>query len=557
MSPHILIQRPLAFFGNSIILAILLVSMLFSFGVNAPRSAQAQDDDQAQECGKPRTVVMHDPELDDQNTLIRYLLYSNEFDTQALVYQSGRYHWKGDGQGTPYTGEVSEHLGLGITDPVSNWRWDEDERFIEDTVDAYAEVYPNLSVHAEGYPDPDELRSRIIVGNIEFPGDISKDSPGSDLIKSLLLDDNPCPVWLLTGAGQSTIGRALLSIEEEYKDTDESDAIYEKVSKKAIISSFGDQDDVYANYIGPNWPDIEFREMSTTIWGYLANRAVLTRDAQYLSTAWTQANVSEVGPLGALYRVWGDGKQMAEGDPVDFFGFNGLTGDQITRLGYSCWFCNFGLELGEPGSWISEGDTSMWMNLLDNGLEGDVDASYGGWGGRNADDINPATGEADENYASTRWFGAAQRDFAARLQWSVTPNYEDANHKPVVEVAELETTVLPGETVTLTGMATDPDGDHLVGRWWQYAEAGTYPGQLELAAVGEEPLPEFTYREDLPGPGDPAIDALIEAEIEKTVEFTVPDDAEAGQTLHLIFEVTDMGSPNLTSYQRVVLTVGE
>src|SRR5690606_32308439 len=83
--------------------AILLLSMLFSYGAITQGTVAAQDD--PQECGKPRTVVMHDPELDDQNTLVRYLLYSNEFDTQGLVYQSGRYHWKGDGQGTPYTGE--------------------------------------------------------------------------------------------------------------------------------------------------------------------------------------------------------------------------------------------------------------------------------------------------------------------------------------------------------------------------------------------------------------------------------------------------------------------
>jgi hypothetical protein len=539
--------RPVTFFGTRIVSAVLLLSMLLSFGVAVQGNAEAQEN---QDCGKPRTVVLHDPELDDLNTLSRYLLYSNDFDTQGLVYQSSSVHWKGDGQGTVFTGE-SEHSRFGITDPLTSWRWNADESFIEDTVEVYAEVYTNLSVHAEGYPDPEDLRSKIYVGNVAFPGDISEDSAGSDLIKSLLLDDNSCPVWLLTGAGQSTIGRALLSIAEEYQDTDEWSAIYEKVSDKAIISSFGDQDGVYADYIGPNWPDIEFRQMSTQIWGYGARSAVLPGDEQYLSAAWMRENVSEVGPFGAIYRVWGDGKQMVAGDISDHFGFSGLNTEQLRALGYVVWTAP-----QEQGSWISEGDTSMWMDLLDNGLRGDEDPTWGGWGGRVGEDINPDTNAVDANYDSARWFGTAQRDFAARLQWSVTPEYADANHNPVVEVLSPEsTTVHPGEVVTLTARATDPDGDHLVGHWWQYEEAGTYPGAV-LAA--EEQASWFGQAFAYPAqvvPGDPAIADVIEDEIEVTTQFTVPTDVVDGQTLHFIIEVTDNGSPNLTSYQRVVLTI--
>ena len=54
--------------------------------------------------------------------------------------------------------------------------------------------------------------------------------------------------------------------------------------------------------------------MSTSIWGYGARGAVLPEDAHYLSASWTKANVSEVGPFGPFYRVWGDGKQMVPGD---------------------------------------------------------------------------------------------------------------------------------------------------------------------------------------------------------------------------------------------------
>jgi hypothetical protein len=37
--------------------------------------------------------------------------------------------------------------------------------------------------------------------------------------------------------------------------------------------------------------------------------------------------------------------------------------------------------------------------------------------------------------------------------------------------------------------------------------------------------------------------------------FRVPDDAQPGQTIHLILEATDNGTPPLTRYQRVIVRV--
>ena len=42
----------------------------------------------------------------------------------------------------------------------------------------------------------------------------------------------------------------------------------------------------------------------------------------------------------------------------------------------------------------------------------------------------------------------------------------------------------------------------------------------------------------------------------ESASLTVPADA-AGKTIHVILEVTDRGSPNLTRYRRAVLSVGE
>ena len=164
---------------------------------------------------KPRLVITADPELDDVNTLIRAVLYTTDFKVEGLIYDSSQFHWKGDGKGsTQYiAGREYARYGRG---PVTSWRWPDRERFIDEIVDAYGEVYANLRVHNRAYPSPGELRSKIKWGNVEFEGDYSKDTAGSNLIKSLLLDNHPGPLFVAAQGGQSTIARALKSIYDEY-----------------------------------------------------------------------------------------------------------------------------------------------------------------------------------------------------------------------------------------------------------------------------------------------------------------------------------------------------
>ena len=44
------------------------------------------------------------------------------------------------------------------------------------------------------------------------------------------------------------------------------------------------------------------------------------------------ARVSSKGPLGAHYRVWGDGKQMVKADRFDYFGLTGHTANKSSEL---------------------------------------------------------------------------------------------------------------------------------------------------------------------------------------------------------------------------------
>ena len=529
---------------------VLLAAFLGGCALGPPRPGSGAPEAVS---SKPRVVLTADPELDDSNSLVRYLLHSTDFRTEGLVYASSQFHWKGDGTGKKWFVPGREYTRFGLANlcPCESWRWAPDERFIDDAVERYEQVYPNLRVHDPGYPTPAELKSKIRWGNVEFDGEMSKDTPGSELIASLLLDEEPGPLYLLAWGGQSTIARALKSIQDRYHGTPGWEAVREKVSRKAILSTSGDQDDTYASYIRPNWPGIRTLRAG---WGgvplaYGAAAAASEENAVFYGVDWTRENVSSQGPLGAFYRVWGDGRQMVKGDVFDYFHLSGYTADQLRAMGYVVW-----TPPRPKGEFIGEGDTFTFLNLMDNGLLGYRDDTPGGWSGHGLvgwQDETPGGwgGHGLENGApraaatgggafgagsATRprspepnFVPAAQNDLAARMRWSVTPSYADANHAPAVSVrGSSRISARPGETVRLQTAASDPDGNRVSVKWWQWKDVDTYPG-------------------DVPVSGATALAASVR----------VPADAQPGQTIHLVLEATDGGRPSLTRYQRVAITV--
>ncbi len=472
-----------------------------------------------------RIVVTTDPELDDNNSLIRFLLYSNDLEVEGLVYASSGFHWKGDGKGTKWYVPGREYSRFGLdTCPCTSWRWPKNERFIHNAVEAYAKVYPNLEVHNPDYPDPEILKSKIRYGNIEFDGDISSDSPGSDLIRSLILDNKPGHLYITAWGGQSTIARALKSIQEQYEYTTEWENIRKKISRKVILLPSGDQDDTYAKYIRPEWPDIDYRQFRDgPNYSYGAQLGAKPADSVYLTSSWLKENVSDRGPFGALYRVWGDGKQMVKGDKMDYFGMSGYTSDQLRKMGYVVW-----MPVQEKGSWLGEGDDFTFMNMLGNGLRAYEKGTYGGWGGRQMSDKEVASGSDSSRSSYPDFFPAAQRDFAARIKWSVTPKFADANHAARITVeGPLNILASPGETIRLNANVTDPDGNIVTVKWWQF-RVGTYPGKVEISNKNS-----------------------LQAKV------PIPENAVPGQTIHVVVEATDNGSPAMTSYQRIIITVGK
>jgi hypothetical protein len=192
-----------------------------------------------------------------------------------------------------------------------------------------------------------------------------------------------------------------------------------------------------------------------------------------------------------------------------------------------------------PHGAIKEGDTPSWFYFLPIGLNAPERPEWGGWGGRfrhvdrglYRDAEDTAGGITSARATVWRWRPALQNEFQARMDWCVRSPAE-ANHPPVVELDGdrsrnvLEIDVKPRSAVHLTAQGSkDRDGDTLAYRWWVYKEAGTYGNPIQIEHA----------------------DGV-------TATVHVPADS-AGETIHVILEVTDDGTPPLTSHRRIVLRV--
>lgn len=495
---------------------------------------------------KPRIIITADPELDDNNSLVRFLLYSNEFKVEGLVYASSQFHWKGDGKGTKFMVPGREYTKFGLNlCPCTSYRWKENERFIDEAVEAYEKVYSNLVIHDQSYPNPTYLKSITKYGNIEFEGDFSKDTEGSDLIKAAILDNKPGPLFITAWGGQSTIARALKSIALQFAQTKNWEQLKRKISKKVVLLPSGDQDGTYASYIQPNWPDIDYRQYQKgPNYGYGAQLRANPENAPLLTTQWMKENITSKGALGAIYRVWGDGKQMVKGDIFDYFGFSEYTNEELKKMGYIVW-----MPVQTKGAWLGEGDTGTFLNMLNNGLNAWDHENPGGWSGRpfhpEADYVDPFSNDTTkkkksavsiesflqgstvkEEFAFPNFFPAAQNDFANRLSWSISNQFAKANHHPVIRLnIPHEIKVKAGEVLDLSATIVDPDGDSFTIDWAQFYK------------MKEEPILTFSNPHH----------------IAPTV--TIPKNVSPKQSIYILLTVKDNATVSLTKYQLIKLIV--
>jgi len=406
---------------------------------------------------KPRVIATTD--RDDQNSMIRFLLYTDEWDVEGIIYSSSKFHWLDHG----WSG--------------TNW--------IQEDINLYSQVYDNLVKNDSAYPTPDYLMSKVFVGNIDSVGEMNKETPGSNHIVDVLLDSTkPGPIWLTVWGGTNTIARALKTIQDKYPDK------MNEVSKKAIIYIILDQDNTYYDYIKPNWPNIQ------VLYSHTQYRAIgyqwSTLDPQpyhsYFEDAWVEDNITmNHGPL-CSHRY------------------------SITTF-------------------MGEGDSPSFIHLIPVGLRQMEDPTYGGWGGRFylKDQTSQWWGASDDGdlYKPIyRWAKGMQNDFATRANWCIN-DYSHSNHRPKVNiVGDLNREVAAGSKVLLNASGTtDPDGNALTFKWWEYYDADNASPRLSISnSISED-----------------------------SASFIVPN--EVGKELHIILTVTDDGSPNLESYTRIIFKI--
>jgi hypothetical protein len=460
--------------------------------------------------GKPRMIVISDigNEPDDQMSFVRLLMYSNEFDIEAMV-------------ATTSTWQKTQ------THPES----------MRELIDAYGEVRPNLLLHAKGWPQAADLRGKVYAGQGAYgiaatgPG---KSSDGSKAIERVIGRYDARPLWVCIWGGANTLAQALMDLKAAHSPDEQT-----KLIAKLRVYSISDQDDA-GPWIRKEFPDLFYvvspsspgsGEYASATWTGISGdkyyRNGLGADATTVSNEWLDDNIRNKGALGKKY-------------PKFMF--------------------------------IMEGDTPSFLGLIDNGLNAYRRPDWGGWGGRyiarqpygethliwtqggdefkRVDSRDTVVGIDGKEHTSDqatiwRWREAYQNDFAARMTWTVA-DFKHANHNPMAVVdgksgtEPIEMDVKTGQSITLdAGQSSDPDNQPIHYHWFHYPEAGLEEGNLAAVMLTGADTARVTVRADA-----------------ACRPFWLPIIPCKGDGVaHIILAVTDEGSPRLTSYRRVILHV--
>ena len=462
--------------------------------------------------GPQRLIVLSDigNEPDDQMSLVRLLLYANEIDIEALIASTSTW------QKTATHAETMHAL-----------------------VSGYAAVLPKLRLNAEHWPSAESLQARIFTGQTGYglaATGLQEESAGADAIITAADSPDPRPIWIALWGGANTLAQALLHVRAT-----RTPAQLALFVSKLRVSSISDQDDA-----GP-WIRREFPALF-----YIVEPSSPT-SAEYLYATWT-------GISGDVYYRNGEGADTSL-----------VTNDWLDKNIHSKG--SFG-RLYPRFLFIMEGDTPSWLNLIPNGLASWERPDFGGWGGRYLNlqpygETHPIWTQGGDEFSRTtsqdavtgtdgkqhlsdqatiwRWRSAYQNDFAARMSWTIN-DYAHANHAPLAVIdgdqtgKPLSIALRVGESITLDASASvDPDAkQRLSFRWFHYQEAGLADGSLADVVLSGADSARLTIR-----PKATCRPAWIP-------EYKP---CPATGIAHIILAVTDNGSPSLTSYRRVILTV--
>ena len=378
-------------------------------------------------------------------------------------------------------------------------------------INAYEIDLPYLSQHDSRFPSAAQLRGATKAGSTS--GTVGAHTEGSLHIFNVVqaaANAGSAPVWVLVWGGPRELAQALA----QARSTLSADG-YVRFKQKLRVYSIAHQyepavgeriirenPDLFYIVAGPPGITDSMRHLFRGMYKTLDERT-------YLNESWIRTN------------LWSGHGALARQYP----GNVNLGGYRVNA--------------------VKEGDTPSFLHLMPIGLNDPQQPEQGGWGGRFYRTLDRTSGLTfwnDISVADTVWYSTAnvmdrriavarwrqqfQQDFAARADWAVR-SYADANHAPVAAInGPAALTVRSGSTLTLDASgSTDPDGDALSYKWWIYNEVGTYPGAVSIANSRSR------------------------------VASLVAPRVSAPATLHVILEAQDGGSPRLTRYRRVVITV--
>lgn len=453
------------------------------------------------ESGPYRLIVLTDikADPDDEQSLVRLVLYANELDLEGII------------------ATTSTHR-----------RSNPAPEAIRDILSAYGQVQSKLVLHDPAFPTEEALLGLVKTGSPVYGMNgvgKGKNSEGSDWIIRALEKDDDRPLWISVWGGVNTLAQALFDIRATRSVADAA-----RLISKLRVYTISDQDDS-GSWLRREFPDL-FYIVSPGSYGratWTAFTGGFPGFGDYISNGWLAENIQQGhGPLGAKYPdvAWG-----VEGDTPSYLALipNGLSVPDHPEWGgwggryelYTPSDEEIGVGSDGPGNVTIEPETrSIWTNAADK---------FTPWV---RTEFGRSIGPVDQSYESNhvtllRWRDDIQRDFAARMDWTVN-DYENANHPPVVLLTvDSELTAKSGQGLWLdAGKSHDPDGDSLTYHWFNYPEAGTL----------DEPV-DMGWAVNQPG-----------------VYFMLPE-VSSRETAHFILAVSDKGEPSLTRYARVIVTI--
>jgi hypothetical protein len=385
----------------------------------------------AAERDRLRVIVETDAggDPDDEQSLVRFLLYANEWDVEGLIANRPKAR---DGENLN-----PERTGLGI---------------VRGLLKAYGECRPSLARHDAAYPTHEALTKVCVAGYDDI-------DDGVGLIIRAVDRPDPRPVWYSDwgsdrGAATNNMKRALDRVLKERGAG--GYAKFKSRLRMVTADKFGDHtakiQPPFKLLVQSSMPEMDrqrwyhrFSPLTAKAGGFDLRRDVLTGR----------------GPLGALYPT-NTSLPQKEGDSMYFLYLvpNGLGDPEQPTWGG--WGGRHGLKensKGRPYYWANQKDSVGGVTSRDNTLG--------------------------------RWAADLQNDFRARLDWCVNPS-GGGNHAPVAVVngsrgrAVIHQSATPGAEVRLDAAAsTDPDGDALDFEWFVYPEPGTYRGAVKIEGVSK------------------------------------------------------------------------